>query len=201
MIAIINYNAGNIASVQNALSTLNIPFCISNTAEELCDEKITHIIFPGVGHADHAMKELKKTDLIPTIINTKKPFLGICLGMQILGKHSEEGNTESLNIFDFPVKKFQSDKEPIPHMGWNSISWEKDSPLFKNIDKNTDFYFVHSYYVPLLSTSVEHSIAECNYIQPFSAAIQKDNFFAVQFHPEKSGQQGLHVLKNFYNYI
>ena len=192
-IAVIDYNSGNIASISNALKTLNVDFFVTQDAEEI--NKADKIIFPGVGHAANAMKNLKELNLLKTIKNLKKPFLGICLGMQILCNSSEEGDTKCLEIFDIDVKKFQSTELPVPHMGWNNVKF-KDSLLFKNIPQNTDFYFVHSYYLPLSSSS-SRSSATCNYIQEFSAAVQKENFYAVQFHPEKSGSRGLQLLKNF----
>lgn len=189
MIAIIKYNAGNIQSVQNALSNLGYDSVIT-------DDKATilaanKVIFPGVGEASSAMKYLKERKLDEVILSITQPFLGICLGLQLMCKNSEEGQTECLGIFDTPVKLFPP-KEIVPHMGWNNCT-ELKGPLFENIDAKDDLYFVHSYYAELCN----NTIATCDYIQPFSAALNKDNFYATQFHPEKSAGIGYQLLKNF----
>ena len=198
MISIIDYNSGNIASVQNALKKINKSFQVISVFDKNFESEIqasSHIIFPGVGHAQHAMEELNKAGVQDILKNITQPFLGICLGMQVLGKFSKEGNQECLGIFDFHVEKFQSDTLPVPHMGWNNCHFDERSPLFKDIPQNSDMYFVHSYFIPKNS----QSIVETDYIQNFCAGIQKDNFYALQFHPEKSGNLGLKILQNFCN--
>jgi glutamine amidotransferase len=189
MIAIIKYNAGNIQSVQNALNRLGYESVISDDAAMI--QKAEKVIFPGVGEAGSAMKYLKEKGLDKIIVNLKQPFLGICLGLQLMCQYSEESDTKCLGVFNTQVKKFPS-KKIVPHMGWNSFQ-EIQGPLFKNIRKEEDVYFVHSYYAEPSS----ESIAITNYILPFSAALQKDNFYATQFHPEKSAMIGQQILKNF----
>lgn len=192
MIGIIDYHAGNIASVAYQLQRLKAPFFISSIPEELA--KADKLIFPGVGHALHAMQKLHEFNLIPFIQQWKKPFLGICLGMQLMGKWMEEGNCEGLNLVPFNVKAFpKTDK--IPHMGWNTLNTTADNPLFHNFLNVSEVYFVHSYYME----DNPFAIATCEYILTFSAAIQKDNFFGVQFHPEKSAHFGDILMINFLN--
>jgi len=204
MIAIINFNAGNLSSVSNALQKLDAEFFITQNAKDL--EKADKIIFPGVGHAGEAMKNLEQQNLINVLKNWQKPFLGICLGMQLMYAKSEEGNTKCLGIINEKVKKFnnvlmkskKSDENQwlkIPHMGWNSVKIKIDSPLFSGIKDDEYFYFVHSYYVPIS----KYTIGQTNYSINFSAAINYKNFYGVQFHPEKSGEVGLKLLKNFVN--
>ena len=189
MIAIIKYNAGNIRSVQNALNRLGYKSVITdNPSEILAAEKV---IFPGVGEASSAMKYLRDKRLDKTILKVKNPMLGICLGLQLMCEHSEENNTSCLGIFNTKVKKFPP-KEIVPHMGWNSFT-EVNGDLFKSIKKTDDVYYVHSYYAEVN----EQTIATCDYILPFATAMQKDNFYAVQFHPEKSAIVGAQILKNF----
>jgi glutamine amidotransferase len=192
-IGIINYGAGNIFSLTAALTRQNIPYGMVNTSEDL--EKYSHIIIPGVGHAGAAMHKLEKTGLVTAIKALKKPVLGICVGMQLLTEHSEEGNAELLKIV--PIKTRLFDKSlgiKIPHMGWNTIEF-KNNLLFENVATDTQFYFVHSYFIEYNPT---FDIAAVDYGNRFSAAIQKDNFYGVQFHPEKSGEAGEQLLKNFY---
>ncbi|PTT42070.1 imidazole glycerol phosphate synthase subunit HisH [Chryseobacterium sp. HMWF028] len=191
MIAIIKYNGGNVSSVQNALNRLNVDSIITDDHEQIL--KADKVIFPGVGEASSTMKLLKEKKLDLLIPNLKQPVLGICLGMQLMCKGNEEGDTEGMGIFDINVRKFPA-KDIVPHMGWNTLS-ELASPLFSGIGDSNDFYFVHSYYCELsvFTTSV------CDYILPFSASLQKDNFYAVQFHPEKSGIVGNQIVKNFIN--
>lgn len=189
-IAIIKYNAGNIRSMAFALERLGVDFTITDDKEEI--KKADKVIFPGVGEASSTMKYLKENKLDTLIKELKQPVLGVCLGMQLMCKHSEENNTACLGIFDETVKLFiPQQKEKVPHMGWNSIalsnSW-LDSTL-----NDAYVYFVHSYYVPVN----EFTTAITEYIQPFSAALKKDNFYAVQFHPEKSSKEGELVLKSF----
>lgn len=193
-IVIIKYNAGNIGSVSNALHRLGYqPIITDNEAEIRLADKV---IFPGVGEAASTIKYLSDRGLDTIIKSLTQPVLGICLGMQLMCSHSQEGDTQCLGVFDMPVVKFQlPDTQPnfkIPHIGWNSISNNK-SPLLNNIKEGSYVYFVHSFYVPLSG----HTIAETDYIAPFSAALKKDNFYATQFHPEKSGDIGEQILKNF----
>jgi glutamine amidotransferase len=189
MIAIIKYNAGNISSVKNAIERLNYE-CIITDDKKLI-KKADKVIFPGVGEASSAMKYLKEKNLDKLITSLKQPFLGICLGQQLMCEFSEEGNVECLGIFDVKVKKFPPN-DIVPHMGWNNLRSIK-SPIFNEINENDDVYFVHSYYCEIS----EYTTAICDYILPFSAAMQKDNFYATQFHPEKSGIVGEKILKNF----
>ncbi|MDM1361060.1 imidazole glycerol phosphate synthase subunit HisH [Myroides marinus] len=189
MIAILKYNAGNIQSVENAIQQLGYVTVVTDEVEVL--KSADKIIFPGVGEASSAMVYLVERGLDKVIRDLTQPVLGICLGMQLLCKSSEEGNVEGLGIFDNEVKLFPSD-DIVPHMGWNDFS-KLEGALFKGIKVTDDFYFVHSYY----ATLNESTIAINNYIVPFSAALQKGNFYAVQFHPEKSGRVGELLLKNF----
>ncbi|SOD11926.1 imidazole glycerol phosphate synthase subunit HisH [Pedobacter xixiisoli] len=193
-IGIVNYGAGNIFSLTAALERQQIPYEMVNTEADL--EKHSHIIIPGVGHAGAAMEKLKQTGLVEAIKALKKPVLGICVGMQLLTAHSEEGNADLLNIA--PVKTKLFDKElgiKIPHMGWNNVNFANNS-LFINVKPLAQFYFVHSYFIEY---NPIFDIASVTYGNKFSAAIQKDNFFGVQFHPEKSGEAGEQLLNNFFN--
>ena len=189
MIAIIKYNAGNIRSVRNALTRLGYSCVITDDTDEI--EKADKVIFPGVGEASTAMKYLRDRDLDKLIISLKQPVLGICLGLQLMCRYSEENSTTCLNIFDSNVIRFpQTDK--VPHMGWNNfISLKGD--LFKGVRMSDDVYYVHSYYAELSA----YTTAACDYILPFSASMQKNNFYATQFHPEKSASVGELILKNF----
>jgi imidazole glycerol-phosphate synthase subunit HisH len=189
MIAILKYNAGNIKSVQNALNRLGYKSMITDNPSELINAE--KIIFPGVGEAGSAMHYLTQRGLDKTIKNLRQPVLGICLGLQLMCRHSAEGDTPCLGIFDADVKLFpQVDK--IPHMGWNNcLSLKGD--LFKGVSIDDNLYYVHSYYAEISSCT----FATCDYILPFSAAMQKDNFYATQFHPEKSAETGEKILKNF----
>jgi len=190
MIAILKYNAGNIRSVENAIKNLGFECIITDNPAEL--ERASRVIFPGVGEASSAMQYLKERGLDILLKSLTQPLLGICLGQQLMCKHSEEGDTECLGIFDTQVKKFPP-TEIVPHMGWNNLHSLKGY-LFQNINPaHDDVYFVHSYY----SEICINSIATCDYILPFSAALQKDNFYATQFHPEKSGDVGEQILRNF----
>ena len=190
-VAIVKYNAGNIHSVVHALRRLGIEPILTDNPTLL--QQADKVIFPGVGEAATTMQYLQKTGLDQVIKNLTQPVLGICLGMQLLCKHSEEGNVDALGIFDIPVKKFTWQKGlKIPHMGWNQIEQLK-GPLFAGNQENDYVYFVHSYYVPVC----EHTIATTQYSGPFSAALNKDNFYATQFHPEKSGDVGSLILENF----
>ncbi|TWP28673.1 imidazole glycerol phosphate synthase subunit HisH [Apibacter muscae] len=189
MLAIIKYNAGNIKSVQNALSRLGVESLVTDDKETIL--QADKVIFPGVGEAETAMNYLRERNMDVFLKSLTQPFLGICLGQQLMCKHSEEGNTDCLHIFDAEVKKFPP-KELVPHMGWNNI-YDLQGNLFQNIEENSDVYFIHSYYVELC----KETSATCNYILPYSAALQKDNFYATQFHPEKSADIGEQILKNF----
>jgi len=189
MVAIIKYNAGNINSVQNALTRLGYPSIITDNASEILNAE--KVIFPGVGEASSAMKYLKEKGLNQTILDVKQPLLGICLGLQLMCDYTEEGNTKCLGIFNAQVKKFPS-KDKVPHIGWNNFS-SIHGALLNDVKKENDVYYVHSYYAEIS----EETIATCDYIQPFSAAMQKNNFYATQFHPEKSAGIGEKILLNF----
>ena len=189
MIAIIDYVAGNVKSVENAVRKLGFETIITSDFNQIRNAE--KVIFPGVGEASTAMnylKYLKLEGLIPTL---KQPFLGICLGQQLLCDFSEEGNTKCLGIFDLKVKQFPS-TDIVPHMGWNNLQ-EMQGSLFNGISEEDNFYFVHSYYCEI----GENTTSECDYILPFSATLQKDNFYGTQFHPEKSGDVGSVILENF----
>ncbi len=188
-VAIIKYNAGNVQSVTFALNRLGIEPVVTSDPEVL--KSADKIIFPGVGEASTAMASVKENRLDTIIPSLTQPFLGICLGLQLMCRHSEENDTPCLGIFDLEVRKFPAD-EKVPHMGWNKIRSLK-GPLMNGLTDDSYLYFVHSYYA---ETSV-NTIAQCEYMVPFSAALQKDNFYAVQAHPEKSGVDGAQILKNF----
>ncbi|MEG1615491.1 MAG: imidazole glycerol phosphate synthase subunit HisH [Bacteroidales bacterium] len=192
-VAIVKYNAGNIYSVECALKRVGITPIITDDKEVLC--AADKVIFPGVGEARSTMEYLKANRLDEVIRNLKQPVLGICIGMQLMCRHSEEGDVDCLGIFDVPVKRFVAPDSSlkVPHMGWNQLE-NVGGDLFTN-QMNDDFvYYVHSYYVPVN----EFTVATTNYIQPFSAALQKDNFYATQFHAEKSGELGEQILRNFF---
>ena len=191
MIAIIDYDAGNVKSVQNALKKLGFEAEITSDIETI--ENADKVIFPGVGEASSAMKKLQERGLDAVIQNLKQPVLGICLGMQLMCNASEEGNTKALGIFDCEVKLFPN-SDIVPHMGWNNVS-EMKGKLLENISDTDNFYFVHSYYAEI----GENTSSVCDYIKNFSATLEKDNFFAAQFHPEKSGDAGFKLLENFLN--
>jgi imidazole glycerol-phosphate synthase subunit HisH len=189
MIVIIKYNAGNITSVKNAVERLGFTCEVSDNFEKI--RNADKVIFPGVGEAKSAMKYLKERDLDKLIKSLKQPVLGICLGQQLMCKFSEEGNTDCMGIFDVNVNKFPN-TDIVPHMGWNNLKGLKTS-IFDDVSEEDNFYFVHSYYAELSN----ETIAKCDYILPFSAAMNKDNFYATQFHPEKSASIGEKVLLNF----
>lgn len=190
---IIKYNAGNVQSVMFALNRLGIEPILSDDPEVIFSAD--KVIFPGVGEASSTMRYLRQSGLDRIIPSLRQPVLGICLGMQLMCAYSEEGDTHCLGIFDHNVRLFSNEKVKVPHMGWNLLS-DLKSPLMENLGDNPFVYFVHSYYVE----AGEHTIATASYDIPFSAALRKGNFFATQFHPEKSGQPGAQILKNFINY-
>ncbi len=189
MIAIIDYGAGNVKSVENAVRKLGFETIITSDFEEIRNAE--KVIFPGVGEASTAMNYLKQRNLDTLIPTLKQPFLGICLGQQLLCDFSEEGNTQCLGIFNLKVKEFPA-TDIVPHMGWNNLQQVKGD-LLEGISADDNFYFVHSYYCE----TGENTTSECDYILPFSATLQKDNFYGTQFHPEKSGDVGSIILKNF----
>jgi glutamine amidotransferase len=193
-VVIIKYNAGNICSVDYALKRLGVTPVVTADVERL--RKADKVIFPGVGEAHTTMKHLKEHGLDQVICELRQPFLGICLGMQLMCRYSEEGAVDCLNIFDVDVKRFcpQKHEDKVPHIGWNTLADVKGRLLAGGLEKQF-VYFVHSFYVPLNVCT----IATTNYILPFSAALQKDNFYATQFHPEKSGSVGEVILRNFLN--
>ena len=191
-VAIINYDAGNTTSVLNALQRLGVNAILTEKPNEI--KSAEKVIFPGVGNASAAMQSLHEKDLISVIKELNQPVLGICLGMQLLCDHSEENDTEGLGIINLKVKRMESpDKQfKIPQVGWNTI-YDLEGTLFDGIEQNSFVYFVHSYFVK----SGAETIATTNYIQPFSAAIRKDNFYGVQFHAEKSAETGEKIISNF----
>ena len=190
-VTIIDYGAGNIQSIQFAFQRLGINAKLSNSVQEI--QNADKVIFPGVGEASQAMEMLKKSKLDLLIPTLKQDVLGICLGMQLLCKHSEEGNTKGLGVFDVDVKRF-SNAVKVPQMGWNTIQ-NLQSNLLKEIPENSFMYSVHSYYASIGT----QTIASSEYELEFSAALQSDNFYGVQFHPEKSSKDGAQLLQNFLN--
>lgn len=191
-VAVIKYNAGNVCSVDHALKRLGVEAIV--TADKDVLRTADKLIFPGVGEAETTMKFLRASGMDTLIKESRQPLLGICLGMQLMCRHSEEGDTDCLGIFDVDVKRFISQKheDKVPHMGWNTIT-ETQSALFDGFTKEEFVYFVHSFYVPVN----ECTAAITDYIHPFSAALHKDNYYATQFHPEKSGSVGERILRNF----
>lgn len=191
-VVIIKYNAGNVCSVINALHRLGVSPTVTDNSELI--RKADCVLFPGQGEASYTMRYLREKGLDEVICSLTQPVLGICIGMQLMCRHSEEGDTDCLGIFEVGVKRFVPTEHQfkIPHMGWNSIGNLK-SPLFKGIDNGEFVYFIHSYYIP----DNDNSIAECNYIHSFCASLNKDNFYATQFHPEKSGSVGERIIENF----
>lgn len=195
MIAIINYEAGNLASVSNALKRLNAEFSITSDTEKL--EKASGVIFPGVGHAAAAMDSLRKNNLDEWLKSTTKPVLGICLGMQLLYESTEEGDAEGLGVIPGRLKKFDASQNKVPHMGWNTFEEVKSHPFLRNIDREQYFYFVHSFYAPVN----EYTIASSSYINNFTAVVSQNNYVGTQFHPEKSGAAGAEMLRNFLDMV
>lgn len=192
-VAIVKYNAGNVYSVVNSLRRLGVePVLTDDPATIMSAERV---VFPGQGEAREAMRYLRSHGLDTVIKNLRQPVLGICIGQQLLCRYSEENDTDCLGIFDIDVRRFrpQRHEDKVPAMGWNSLAGMK-SPLFKGLTPDDSFvYFIHSYYVPLC----DFTIAEADYILPYSAALNKQNFYATQFHPEKSGDVGMKILQNF----
>jgi len=191
-VAIVKYNAGNIYSVVNALKRLGIEPLLTDDAELLM--KADKVLFPGQGHAGEAMDYLRARKLDVLIRDLKQPVFGICVGQQLLCKHSEEGDTDCIGIFDAEVKRFQPQRheDKVPCMGWNELKLTVN-PILKNLGEAPYVYFVHSYYVPVCA----ETIATADYILPYSASMHKDNFYTCQFHPEKSGKVGEQIIKNF----
>jgi len=190
-VAIVKYNAGNVYSVVNALKRLGIEPLLTDNAEAL--QKADRVLFPGQGEASGAMEYLKARRLDEVIRNLRQPVLGICIGQQLLCRHSEEGDVDCIGVFDAEVRRFQPQRheDKVPCMGWNRL-YDTKSPLMQGIEGEY-VYFVHSYYVPVCN----ETIATADYILPYSAAMHKDNFYACQFHPEKSGKVGEQIIKNF----
>lgn len=193
-VAIVDYHAGNIYSVIHALERLGVNPILTDDAEKI--SKADKVLFPGQGEANQAMQYLRQHKLDEVICSLKQPILGICIGQQLMCRYSEEGNTQCLGIFDIDVKRFQPQRheDKVPHMGWNSLT-DTHTTLFKGFTGGEFVYFVHSFYVP----QCPWTIATTHYITPFSAALQRNNFYATQFHPEKSGSVGEKILQNFLN--
>jgi glutamine amidotransferase len=195
MIGIIRYGAGNIFSLTAALERLGIKYGMVHSEADF--EQFDRYIIPGVGHAGAAMNKLQQSGMVEKIKALKKPTLGICVGMQLLTAHSEEGDANMLDIFPIQTLRFADSAEyKVPHTGWNQVNSEKENPLFKNIPVRSHFYFVHSYFIEF---NEAYTLASTSYSTKFSASIWKDNFFGVQFHPEKSGRFGEVLLTNFSN--
>jgi len=191
MISIVDYGAGNVASVANALETLNETFTITSNEVEIC--KADKIIFPGVGEASFAVRQLHKLNLFSMMRMIGKPMLGICLGMQLLCESSKEGSVACLGLFPSTAEKFDETKTKVPHMGWNTVTAKPGCKLFSGIPENSFFYFANSYYVPVgdyTAATAENGIL-------FTAALERGNYYGVQFHPEKSADAGLKLLENF----
>lgn len=196
-VAIVKYNAGNICSVVNALLRLGVEPILTDNAQEL--READRVLFPGQGEARQAMSYLREHGLDDVLRSLTQPVLGICIGQQLLCNHSEEGDTPCLGIFPVDVRRFRPARheDKVPHMGWNQLlmTGMAPSPLFNGIQEGAFVYFVHSFYVP----QCEFTTATTEYILPFSAAMQRDNFYATQFHPEKSGDVGERIIQNFLN--
>ena len=193
MIAIVNTGGANLRSIENSISRITDNYLITDDLKQI--ERAAKIILPGVGNVDKIMTRMNEKGLCDYIRKTKKPVLGICIGMQILFSKSEEGKEPCLDIMKDEVIGLQSKKLPIPHMGWNNVEQNSSHPLWSNVKNNDRFYFVHSYFVNESDQSIVQGLT--NYNVSFTSAVAKDNLFAVQFHPEKSGDAGLKILSNF----
>ncbi len=191
MIALIDYGSGNVASVANVLTALKQEFIITKSEGEII--RSDKVIFPGVGEASFAVRQLHLTNLFTVLRICRKPMLGICLGMQLMAECSKEGNIKCLGIFPGTAEKFNNENTKVPHMGWNDINIKKESKIFNGINNGEKFYFAHSYYLPVN----EFTTSVCNNFIDFAASMEKENFYGVQFHPEKSGQAGVKIIKNF----
>lgn len=191
MIALIDYGSGNVASVANVLTALKQEFIITKSEGEII--RSDKVIFPGVGEASFAVRQLHLTNLFTVLRICRKPMLGICLGMQLMAECSKEGNIKCLGIFSGTAEKFNNENTKVPHMGWNDINIKKESKIFNGINNGEKFYFAHSYYLPVN----EFTTSVCNNFIDFAASMEKENFYGVQFHPEKSGQAGVKIIKNF----
>lgn len=191
-VAVVKYNAGNVYSVVNALRRLGVEPLLTDNVEDI--KSADKVVFPGQGEAASAMDYLRRYGLDVVIKGLRQPVLGVCIGQQLLCRHSEEGNTDCLGVFDVDVRRFQPSchEDKVPAMGWNSL-YGLESPLFKGVSDGEYVYFIHSYYVPVC----DFTVANSDYIQPYSAAMHKDNFYATQFHPEKSGRVGEVIMRNF----
>ena len=193
MIAIVDYKMGNLRSVENVLRRLGAEFCVTSDADVI--RSADKVLLPGVGNAAEAMENLRAAGLVDVIRSLRRPVLGICVGMQVMCRHSEEGDVDCLNIFDARVKRFTPSADlKVPHMGWNTIG-NLETKLFKGLDGGSYVYFVHSYYPELCPDT----IATSTHGLMFSAALKYENFYGTQFHPEKSGDVGEQILKNFLN--
>lgn len=191
MIAILDYKMGNLRSVENALKRLGAEFTVTDDADVI--RSADKVLMPGVGNAAEAMENLRSASLVDVVRSLRRPVLGICVGMQVMCRHSEEGNVDCLNLFDARVKRFEPSADlKVPHMGWNTIG-NLESKLFKGIDGGEYVYFVHSYYPELCSDTIATS---CHGVM-FSAALKYENFYGTQFHPEKSGDVGERIIENF----
>jgi len=182
MIAIVDSGGANLASVIFAVERLGKPYVF--TADAAVISAASHVILPGVGAAGRAMKTLNDNGLVPCLRKLTQPVLGICLGMQLLFEHSDEGDVDMLGLLPAQIKKFESDRLPVPHMGWNRLETKRDNPLLNGLDKNPYVYFVHSYYAP----TGDYTVASTDYSVPFSSIVNRGNVFGCQFHPERSGK-------------
>lgn len=191
MIAIVDYGAGNTKSVANALDELGVEYNVTKSEAKIL--RADKVIIPGVGEASFAIKRLSMLNLTSALKMIKKPTLGICLGYQLLAEHSEEGDTFGLGCLLGSAKAFDAKTVKVPHMGWNSVKVLKENKLFSGIKDDSYFYFAHTFYFPVNN----QTIATCSYGTEFSAASQNENYYGVQFHPEKSGETGMNLLKNF----
>lgn len=191
MIAIVNSGGANLASVIFAIERLGKPYIFTSDSDVI--RKASHVILPGVGAAAAAMKTLNDSGLVDCLRQLTQPVMGICLGMQLLFEHSAEGNVDLLKLLAAQVKKFPDSDLPVPHMGWNRLRITKANPLLKDMDNEPFVYFVHSFYAPV----GDYTVAATDYGIPFSSVVNRDNIFGCQFHPERSGKAGAHILRNF----